>query len=73
VRADQLRLAAAKAAERIRTLADARANNPQRFSTHQPPKILTLPETAWIKPPPESQTSGSSGGLTVEVHAAVTW
>jgi hypothetical protein len=33
------------------TLATARAANPERFTTATDPKILTLPETAWINPP----------------------
>jgi putative transposase len=39
-------------------LTAARAANPERFTTTQNPKILTLPETAWINPPlrePETQ------------------
>jgi putative transposase len=44
-------LAAAKATDRFATLALARAANPERFSTSNPPKILRLPDSAWINPP----------------------
>ncbi len=44
-------LAAAKAADRTKILAEARANHPYRFSSRQPPQILDLPEAAWINPP----------------------
>lgn len=46
-------LAAAKAAERATVLAAARTRNPERFATTNDPKILTIPETAWINKPPE--------------------
>ncbi|MGH7427642.1 MAG: IS3 family transposase [Candidatus Methylomirabilaceae bacterium] len=44
-------LAAAKAAERTATLAAARQKNPERFGTTTDPKILALPEVAWINKP----------------------
>ena len=44
-------LAAAKAAQRSRTLATARQRTPQRFTTTTDPKILTIPQTAWINQP----------------------
>jgi putative transposase len=44
-------LAAAKATDRSVTLAIARAANPERFSSSTPPKILQLPDSAWINPP----------------------
>jgi len=44
-------LAAAKAADRTKILAEARANHPYRFSSRQPPQILEPPEAAWINPP----------------------
>ena len=44
-------LAAAKATDRFATLAVARAANPERFSSSTPPKILQLPDSAWINPP----------------------
>jgi putative transposase len=43
---------------RTSTLAAARATTPNRFSTRTDPKILDLPEAAWINPPtaqPEDQ------------------
>jgi putative transposase len=44
-------LAAAKATERAAVLATARARNPERFSSTQDPKILTIPDAAWINQP----------------------
>jgi len=44
-------LAAAKATDRFATLTTARAINPERFSSSTPPKILQLPDSAWINPP----------------------
>ena len=44
-------LAADKAAERRAVLTDARARNPHRFGSAAPPKILDLPDTAWINQP----------------------
>lgn len=38
------------------TLAAARATHPNRFSNSGNPKILDLPEAAWINPPFEHQT-----------------
>ena len=46
-------LAAGKALERSATLAAARAQHPERFSTTRDPKILTLHETVWINKPAE--------------------
>ena len=46
-------LAAAKATERATVLAAARTKNPERFTTTNDPKILTIPETAWINKPAE--------------------
>ncbi len=40
-------------AQRQITLAAARAMVPERFSTGKDPKILALPDTAWINKPPE--------------------
>lgn len=48
-------LAAGKAAERAKTLAKARARNPERFSTNLDPKILATPDTAWINKPAEQE------------------
>jgi putative transposase len=39
------------AAERSAALADARAAHPERFATTTDPKILALPDNAWINPP----------------------
>ena len=44
-------LARAKASARSHVLADARAAHPERFVTNTDPKILTLPQAAWINPP----------------------
>jgi putative transposase len=44
-------LAAGKATHRAATLALARAHNPERFTSTTPPKILAVPDTAWINPP----------------------
>jgi putative transposase len=41
-------LAAAKARHRSTFLADARARNPERFTTNQDPQLLAIPTTAWI-------------------------
>ena len=44
------------AAQRAATLAAARAAHPERFTTNRDPKILDLPQTAWInKPEDQSQ------------------
>ncbi len=50
-------LAPAKAQNRAETLAAARARNPERFTTHTTPKILTIPETAWINQPTDDALS----------------
>lgn len=49
-------LAADKVAARAKVLAAARAANPDRFTTSHDPKILTLPEAAWINKPEEQET-----------------
>jgi len=49
-------LAGAKTTKRAATLAQARATTPSRFNTETPPKILDLPETAWINPPISAST-----------------
>ncbi|TFD49886.1 IS3 family transposase [Cryobacterium frigoriphilum] len=46
-------LAEAKAVERAETLDAARARFPERFSTNHAPKILNIPDTAWINKPAE--------------------
>lgn len=48
-------LAAGKALERATTLAAARARNPERFNTSLDPKILTIPDAAWINQPAQQQ------------------
>ena len=44
-------LAAAKATERTAVLASARERNPERFTNTRDPKILTIPDAAWINQP----------------------
>lgn len=46
-------LAVGRAIERAKTLATARLKNPERFATHNDPKILALPDAVWINKPPE--------------------
>ncbi|GAC1604666.1 MAG: hypothetical protein NVS3B6_16580 [Pseudarthrobacter sp.] len=46
-------LASGKAMDRARTLAAARAKNSERFKTDKDPKIVALPDTAWINNPAE--------------------
>jgi putative transposase len=46
-------LAAGKALERTKTLAAARAKRPERFTTNNDPKILAIPDAAWINKPAE--------------------
>ncbi len=48
-------LAATKSQDRAKVLATARARHPERFNTSVPPKILALPQAAWINPPDEAQ------------------
>ena len=47
-------LATDKAADRRAVLIDARARHPHRFGTTHAPKILDLPDTAWINRPAEN-------------------
>jgi len=47
-------LATDKAADRRSVLTDARARHPHRFGTTHAPKILDLPDTAWINRPAEN-------------------
>lgn len=51
--------AQAVAAKRSQTLAAARAAHPERFSTSHDPKILELPEAAWINQPIEQEQTGA--------------
>lgn len=46
-------LATKKAIARALTLATARGRNPERFSSTRDPKILSIPNTAWINKPAE--------------------
>jgi len=50
-------LATDKAADRRTVLSDARARHPHRFGTTHAPKILDLPEAAWINRPAEDNTT----------------
>ena len=45
-----------KAAERRTVLTQARARHPHRFGTTRAPKILDLPDTAWINRPAQATT-----------------
>jgi len=47
-------LAPAKGAQRALVLAAARARNPERFTTTQDPKILSIPTIAWINQPADN-------------------
>jgi putative transposase len=49
-------LATDKAADRSSVLADARSRHPHRFGTSAVPKILHLPDTAWINRPAQNNT-----------------
>ena len=44
-------LAAGKATQRSAVLATARARHTERFSNTRDPKILTIPDAAWINEP----------------------
>lgn len=48
-------LAAAKHTERETVLATAREHHPERFATTTSPKIITLPDAAWINQPPQQE------------------
>jgi len=43
--------AVARATQRATVLAEARQRNPERFATTNDPKILTIPDAAWINQP----------------------
>jgi putative transposase len=49
---------------RIQTLALARAATPHRFSSSLEPKILDLPDAAWINPPTEQTEDQQQENLT---------
>lgn len=55
-------LATDKAVDRRAVLAAARTRHPHRFSTHHAPKILELPDNAWINRPTEdtAQEAGTT-------------
>jgi len=46
--------ATARAAQRAVVLAGARGRNPERFTTNQDPKILAIPDIAWINKPADN-------------------
>ncbi len=46
---------AAKADQRATTLTAAQATHPERFATQTPPKMLDLPQAAWINPPARTE------------------
>ena len=50
-------LAAAVRAEREATLAAAREQHPERFTSNRSPKIINLPDTAWINQPREEDAA----------------
>lgn len=49
--------ATARRAERDATLAEARRRHPERFATNHSPKIISLPDAAWINQPPEKDAA----------------
>ena len=49
--------APARRAERDATLAPARARHPERFATTSSPKIINLPDAAWINQPPHEDAA----------------
>ena len=57
------------AATRSKTLAAARAANPERFTTNSEPKILALPEAAWINRPKNAdETEENQSGTTPRIE-----
>jgi putative transposase len=50
-------LAAAKHTDRQTVLATAREHHPERFATTTSPKIITLPDAAWINQPPQQEAA----------------
>jgi putative transposase len=56
-------LAAGKALERTKTLAAARAKRPERFTTNNDPKILAIPDAAWINKPAEKNHTKAAASL----------
>ena len=53
-------LAAARAVERAVVLAAARSQHPERFATTQDPKILTIPDAAWINKPADTEIKSAA-------------
>ncbi len=53
-------LASARNAEREATLAAARERHPERFGSGSSPKIINLPEAAWINQPPQQAAASVS-------------
>jgi len=66
-------LAEATQDRRIQTLAAAREQHPTRFTTATTPKILTLPDAAWINQPTETDqnTAAATDVLDSKTFAAV--
>ena len=58
------------AAVRSDTLAAARTAHPHRFATHTDPKILALPEAAWINKPANPHQTDAAAAETEAVAAA---
>jgi putative transposase len=50
-------LATTRRVEREATLAAARARHPERFGTVTSPKIINLPDAAWINQPPQEEAA----------------
>ncbi len=48
---------AARHAERETALAAARERHPERFGTTTSPKIINLPDAAWINQPPQEEAA----------------
>lgn len=49
---------------RNQTLAAAHAANPERFSTDREPKVLQLPEAAWINRPKNNDETEEDDSIT---------
>jgi putative transposase len=56
-----------KAADRRTVLTQARARHPHRFGTAGTPKILDLPDTAWINRPAQNTTQETARSRWVSV------
>lgn len=53
---------------RNQTLAAAREANPERFSTNREPKVLQLPEAAWINRPKNNDETEENDSITKTVE-----